>query len=211
MKVERFRNYLKRILRQNAARVSSAYRTASTEALEVIAGFPPIYLLVAERTRVYEEGRESRPDARKWLLQKWQERWQQTEKGAWTRKLIPRVKPWLERKHGELDFHLTQALTGHGCFAAFLHRIGKQQDEGCWYCGESDDAEHTLFVCEKWDNERLSLMRKTTSWPPTTENFTDTLLQSGEDWNAVVVFVTRVLTEKEKHERERETRNHPPT
>jgi hypothetical protein len=65
MKVERFRNYLKRIVRQNAARVSSAYRTALTEALEVIAGFPPIDLLVAERTRVYEEGRESRPDSRK--------------------------------------------------------------------------------------------------------------------------------------------------
>ncbi|KAH0811666.1 hypothetical protein GEV33_011125 [Tenebrio molitor] len=65
MKVERFRNYLERIVRQNAARVSSAYRTASTEALEVIAGFPPIDLLVAERTRVYEEGRESRPDSRK--------------------------------------------------------------------------------------------------------------------------------------------------
>ncbi|KAJ3617034.1 hypothetical protein MTP99_009165 [Tenebrio molitor] len=210
MKVERFRNYLKRIVRQNAARVSSAYRTASTEALEVIAGFPPIDLLVAERTRLYEEGRESRPAAREWLLQKWQERWQQTEKGAWTRKLIPRVKPWLERKHGELDFHLIQALTGHGCFAAFLHRIGKQQDDGCWYCGVSDDAEHTLFVCEKWDHERLSLMRKTTSWP-TTENFTDILLQSGENWNAAVVFVRRVLTEKEKHERERETRNRLPT
>jgi hypothetical protein len=78
---------------------------------------------------------------------------------------------------------LPQALTGHGCFPAFLHTIGKQQDDYCCYCGERDGAEHTLFVCEEWDKERLALMQKTTHWH-TMENFADILLQSGETWDA---------------------------
>jgi hypothetical protein len=107
-----------------------------------------------------------------------------------------------------LEFHLTQALTGHGCFAAFLHKIGKEQEDRCWYCSERDDAEHTLFVCEAWDEERLALMRKTMHWP-TRENFVETMVQSEGDWDAIASFARCILSKKEEKERERESEGRP--
>jgi hypothetical protein len=103
-------------------------------------------------------------------LCEWQRRWEDEQKAAWTRTLIPNISRWARRKHGELEFHLIQALTGHECFAAFLHRIGREQDDRCCYCGDKDDVEHTLFLCEAWDRERLALMRKIMYWP-SKENF----------------------------------------
>lgn len=45
------------------------------------------------------------------------------------------------------DYHLTQALPGHGFFKAY--QIGKT-DGNDHYCGKLDTAEHTLFECEGW-------------------------------------------------------------
>lgn len=58
----------------------------------------------------------------------WQEKWEtdSLNKGNWTHKLIPNVKEWYNRSLGELTYELTQELTGHGCFQAYLQRIGKK-------------------------------------------------------------------------------------
>jgi hypothetical protein len=142
---------LVRAQRRSLLRVACAYRTVSAEAIQVKVRRQKI---LHQRVGARGEGEES-------LLSDSQRRWNGGENGAWTRALIPNISTWIGRKHGELEFHLTQALTGHGCFAAFLHKIGKEQEDRCWYCAERDDAEHTLFVCEAWDEERLALMRKT--------------------------------------------------
>jgi hypothetical protein len=102
-----------------------------------------------------------------------------------------------------LTYYLTQALSGHGCFASFLLKIGKEETDGCWFCGDRDDPEHTLFVCERWDRERLLLMRKTAEWP-TNENFVEILLRSQADWDATAEFTMAVLRGKEDEERKRE-------
>lgn len=39
------------------------------------------------------------------------------------RTLIKDVKQWVTRKHGVTNCHLTQILTGLGCFAHYLHRF----------------------------------------------------------------------------------------
>ncbi|XP_062542083.1 uncharacterized protein LOC134210074 [Armigeres subalbatus] len=39
-----------------------------------------------------------------------------TDNGRWTHRLIPNLSTWMNRKHGEVNFHLTQFLSGHGCF-----------------------------------------------------------------------------------------------
>ena len=68
------------------------------------------------------------------------------------------IKPWLDRQHGGLSFHLTQMLTGHGVFGTFLKRIKKMEDATCWYgCECVDDPEHTLSFCEHWHEERSEL------------------------------------------------------
>jgi hypothetical protein len=71
--------------------------------------------------------------------------------------------------------------------------------------GNGTMVEHTLFVCEEWDKEKLALMQKT-PWPTI-----DTVLQFGEAWDAVASFVRRVLTENEKRERKRKEKGRPPT
>ncbi|XP_015368576.1 PREDICTED: uncharacterized protein LOC107165041 [Diuraphis noxia] len=43
---------------------------------------------------------------------------------------------------------MTQALTGHGFFQWYLHRMDRATSTRCWQCADdSDIAEHTLFQC----------------------------------------------------------------
>lgn len=49
IKVERNKQLLISCQRKTLLRVASAYRTVSAQAVQVIAGFPPIDLMVAER------------------------------------------------------------------------------------------------------------------------------------------------------------------
>ena len=54
------------------------------------------------------------------LVEKWQARWHGDQSGSWTHRLIPELATWLDRKHGQDGFYLAQALSGHGCFNAYL-------------------------------------------------------------------------------------------
>jgi hypothetical protein len=193
---------LNRVQRRVLVRVASAYRTVSAEALQVLTGVLPADLQAEGRVLLHRQ-LCSKEEVKKRQLRKWQARWQTTDKGGWTRKLLPEIATWIERGHGQLTYYLTQALSGHGCFASFLLKIGKEETDGCWFCGDRDDPEHTLFVCERWDRERLLLMRKTAEWP-TNENFVEILLRSQADWDATAEFTMAVLRGKEDEERKRE-------
>jgi hypothetical protein len=203
LKQKRSVEILNRVQRRALIRIVSAYRSVSTEALQVITGVLPVDIQ-AEGRALLRRQCITRDQLKERQLQKWQTRWETTEKGSWTRQLLPRIAEWTGRNHGELEYHITQALTGHGCFAAFLNKIGKENSPKCWYCdAEVDDVEHTLFRCERWDYERLQVMRETTEWP-TKENFVAILLRSKEDWEVIVKYVSKILKAKEDTERQRE-------
>jgi hypothetical protein len=156
------------VQRRVLIRVIVAYRTeAEAEAAQVIAGAPPVDLLATERALLgkAKETGLTRAKARRRTEREWQRRWATGEKAAWTRELIPEIQKWTEREQGNVDFHLVQVLSGHGCFSSYLKRIGKSDTDKCWYCDERDDAEHTLFRCPKWDGNRLLAMRRTAEWP----------------------------------------------
>ena len=55
----------------------------------------------------------------------WQLTWkdESIEIGRWTRKFIPDLRPWLNRKFREIDYYITQKLTGHGHFKEYLHKM----------------------------------------------------------------------------------------
>lgn len=53
MRFNRYRKMLERVQGHAVLRVTAAYRTVSTKVLLVIAGIPPISLLVEERARMY--------------------------------------------------------------------------------------------------------------------------------------------------------------
>lgn len=111
----------------------------------MITGIPPIDLIVDER--VHKTGKEE-------TLRRWQTRWEEYQGSKWTKALIPDVETWVQRKHGQLSYHLTQALTGHGCFNNYLNAIKKVEDPTCMFCDEIDDAEHTIFECRRWNDIR---------------------------------------------------------
>ena len=152
-------------------RIVSTYRTVSTSAVQVLASVPPIDLLAEERRETFQLRKELtcltnlqenarvkeaiRKDIRRRLVEKWQARWHVDQSGRWTHRLIPELTTWLDRKHGQVGFYLAQALSGHGCFNAYLKHFRKRDDEWCCYCGSLvENAEHTLFVCARWGVER---------------------------------------------------------
>lgn len=57
------------------------------------------------------------------LFAEWQEEWQSSCQGEWTRKLIPDVRKWVERRGCPTDYHMTQLLSGHGGFGEYLTRF----------------------------------------------------------------------------------------
>jgi len=71
------------------------------------------------------ESRELRPsklavkrEERNTTIALWQARWDATTKASWTRRAIPDTGRWLGRTVPlvPLTIHMTQALTGHGCY-----------------------------------------------------------------------------------------------
>lgn len=152
MNVARTRKKLEAVNRKTAIRICSAYRTISDEAVTVIANCPPIDLLVTERTETYR-GIDKRI-ARGNLLNNWQLRWTNSPNLLWTKRLIQDILPWINRKHGEVDFCITQVLSGHGCFRSYLKRFRLTADPNCPHCDIVDDAEHTVFYCLRWTTER---------------------------------------------------------
>ncbi|XP_046662721.1 uncharacterized protein LOC124355602 [Homalodisca vitripennis] len=58
-------------------------------------------------------------------------------------------------EHGDTDFFLTQLLTGHGQFNAYLFKMGLHTTPTCKYCpNKIDNVEHTFFECARWIDYR---------------------------------------------------------
>lgn len=111
------------------------------------------------------------------------------------------------RSHGNISFHLTQTLTGHGVFYSYLKRIKKSTTnrDRCPHCntGKIDTVEHTLLECREWCSDRKMLLAKTKL---ATNTFTirmmaKAMVVSREGWRAVQTFVEKVMFEKEEFER----------
>lgn len=198
---------LQSVQRLVALRIVSGYRTVSTAAALVLASLPPVDLLVRESRERYDGTRGPattqetvmtiRREARRTVLQEWQRRWQEEVTGRWTFCLIPNLDIWISRKYGEVDFYLTQALTGHGYFREYLHRFKHAMDARCVFCcAEVDDAKHTLFECERFSRTRYGLYG-VLGLELGPQNFEEILLSSEENWKKVAEYVTAVMKIKE--------------
>ena len=91
-------------------------------------------------------------EERRTFMRKWQSLWESSLKGRWTFHLIPGVTLWM--KNNELNYYVTQFLTGHGCFRNYLHRFG--HDTSPIFPNYVDeDAEHILTCCPRfgWPGE----------------------------------------------------------
>lgn len=181
-------------------RTARAYRTVSNPALSVVASTIPIDLKAEERSRCFGKSATEKKEERENTLTLWQERWLGSELGQWTRTLIPDVRPWFLRKHGQTDFHLTQALTGHGSFGSYLFRFKKRTSPRCLYCEEQNDTPlHTIFECNRWDFERDQLQLQLGK-VITTTNLVNTMLTGETEWNLIGRYINFIIRQKEEYE-----------
>lgn len=143
-------------------------------------------------------------EAKKISMREWQEMWTEEITGRWTRKIIPDIEKWIKRKHGELNFYMTQAMTGHGVFNKFRKTIGKASSDECWYCcGIQDTPEHTLMNCRMWEEERRELKEKLEISEGNVEigQVMQKILTKEDWWYAFSDFCKEVMKKKEEERR----------
>lgn len=195
-------------------RVCSAYRTTSAEAACVLASMIPIGLLVQEDMRCHElRGvRRHRASARTATMAVWQRSWDDSTKGRWTHRMIPNLERWVNRTHGEINFYLTQVLSGHGCFRQYLHRFGHAISPNCPNCpGTVETVEHVVFECPRFQSCREILLLG--CGPDTSpDNLTDRMCQSEEAWGAASTAITQMMLRLQEKWRtdQRASRNEGP-
>ena len=183
-----------------ALRVASAYRTVSEPAVLIIAGVIPIAHLARERQAMYRRRAEhsletAKREEREHTLRRWQEDWSNETRGRWTRRVIDQISPWIGRKHGEINYYLTQFLSGHGYFRSYLYRMGKVSSADCIYCpGMQDDAEHTFFNCRKWLMQRAPLERLIHGFSP--DSVVERMVEEDTVWDCMSHYIQIILRSK---------------
>lgn len=194
MKFKSYCGKLNSVYRLTALRVCCAYRTVSDEAAFVIAGMIPVDLL-AEECAVTHKNVTVKVEARSKTMETWQSRWSATTKGRWTHKLIPELNSWLERKHGDIEYYITQFLSGHGAFRKYLHRFGLVDTPLCPCCHELiEDAEHVFFMCPRFSSQKEYLQRQLGT-EIGVGNIIQLMLDSSANWGHIANYVRRVLLE----------------
>nr|XP_041630530.1 uncharacterized protein LOC121501961 [Drosophila kikkawai] len=183
-----------------------AFRTVSDQTALVLAGTPPLDLLAAERASIHGQtiGRTLTPRDKQVLRLAAKDATLAASKGRWTYRMIPQLDCWLKRKHGQINFHLTQILSGHGCFRSYLRRFGHEEDDSCTHFqGQLEEsAEHTVFNCARFAGERASLEARLGN-TITAENLVPLMLLSEANWQAVSDFAAKAMTELRAEARRR--------
>lgn len=200
-------NLMERVQRKVMIRMCRSYRTVSTRALQVLSGTLPIELMVDQKVQTFHlyketsdrEVRRSRVlEIEEGLFQKWQENWEQERnKGQWTKELIPDIKRWANRKHGNVTYELCQFLSGHGVFKNYLLRMRKCRVNKCDYCEQEDSPEHSIFVCPRFAQVRIeceNYLEKRVE----KGNIISEMLESKEKWNCVEKMVREIVRVKMK-------------
>jgi hypothetical protein len=204
--VPKNKTIVNRVQRKALLRGICGYRTISETATNILSGVPPADLLAEERSAMFNERRSAtrcQPSPRAATMKRWKERIAEAKTGGWTKRLISDVDMWCGKK-GDLDYHTTQILSGHGCFGVYLHKINKEVSDMCHHCDLGpDSAEHTVVECPAWDEERRQLGHVTGN-TVTVDNLVPTMLDCPANWQAVKVFARAVMSKKEADERDRE-------
>jgi len=222
LSTSRARYALRRLERSVAQRVISAYRTVSSNAALLLARLPPLRFLAPARKRIYERCKELKDRGEYTTRAKnmikdeefsrmcdlWRAQLERPNTpGEYTKlAIVPQMNVWLARNTGSMSFHLTQLMTGHGCFNRFLWKIGKRDSAACDFCDvEEDDAAHTLKICNMWNPQRERLRLKLGLGVDfSLGEIVDAIIIAKESWTAFSAFAEDVMSKKEEEERRRE-------
>ncbi|KAH8415752.1 hypothetical protein KR222_006688, partial [Zaprionus bogoriensis] len=169
------------------------------DAIEVIAGIMPADLMSQGYKALYE--RKHRDLELSFDDNKSIRIWQTAGNGRWTYMLINNVYEWSNRKLDELDFYLTQFLSGHGCFRQYLHIYGHDTTPLCALgCTELEDAEHIFFHCPYYRAERDGANRGVGN-TLTAENIVGIMLERKKNWDCVKGMCAKIMKEQRRLER----------
>jgi hypothetical protein len=213
---------LRRPQRAIALRAARAYCTVSHVGACLLSGSPPWDLEAEALAGVFWRVKEARQE-NNWPapreVQQWRAEAQDNMFRRWShrleipgasRDLVEAIQPvlreWVERKHGAPTYHLTQLLTGHGCFGRYLREMARrEQTPACHHCvgGAEDTAKHTREECPAWAEPRAALST-VIGRDLSLAAVVSQMVRSEEAWAAVAKFSMSVLTQKEAAERMRE-------
>lgn len=199
LKYQHYGKMIQRIVRQCALRITSAYRTAATAAILVIAKTPPLDLIIQERSDLKRRKQSTEKAlAKAKTIERWQQRWEQNE--GWTRTIIPNIKDWLNTDI-ETDHYVSQGLTGHNIFGSYLYRIKKKEDDKCWFCEAVDTVEHTLLGCHKFAGQRKTA-NDICKEAITTTNIGSLMTTAKEQGEAITNMIRIIMQEKAEYEKQ---------
>lgn len=74
------------------------------------------------------------------------------------------------------------------------------------YCECRDTPEHTLFICQKWENYRNEL-NFAIGTAVSKENIISIMISEEDYWNKITEFIIKIMTKKENDERLRQLNN----
>lgn len=160
-----------------AIRVVSAYQTLSFDVATMLAPMPSWTLETSIRRRVYarvfdlrtrnEWSKKAVVEIKKQekviMVRQWIISLGRPEApGKLTREaVLPCLDEWMSRKYGGMFFHLTQLVTGHGCFGHYLYKMRKRDSSDCFHCKHDDDTpEHKIFLLPGLDGGEDSTFKK---------------------------------------------------
>lgn len=211
LKKKSYSRQLKSLFRLSSLRICCGFRTVSHEAANVISGQMPPDILASELRDLYRERciqntaltSAERDIMRITSIHRWQHLWDNSLKGRWTHRMIKDIKSWVTRKHGTVDFYMTQFLSGHGCFREYLHKYGHDNQDECPTCtGEKENAEHVFFHCPRYATERTRIEDSVLD-PITPENIVKHMLKTEKVWDDVKSWCATIMKDLRREERRR--------
>jgi len=139
LRLKTVRTSIQSVERRANIRMARAYRTRGHLASTILANRPPLVLRIEKRNILYQskkkqklawsllQERPSAPSKHQELKEmldtiireKWQREWEQCSVSVWMHELVPSV-PERDCPIMRANFYLSQALTGHGAFGAYL-------------------------------------------------------------------------------------------
>ncbi|GFW33412.1 RNase H domain-containing protein [Trichonephila clavipes] len=112
------------------------------------------------------------------IISEWNNLYQISINANLTKEFFPSIQSRLKVKHFHPNFKLTQFLTGHGNFKAYLKRFNLSLTDQCSCSSDTiQNAKHLILACTNFSSERCTLMKclqkNNIEWPPPLSAFVD--------------------------------------
>lgn len=112
-----------------------------------IAGMMPVDSLGEEVPGLYHgPGASSHREVKN--AERWQQGWEQLEKGPLTHRLISNITVWTQRRHGKIKYNLMHFLRWYGWYGRYLHRVKLTRSSNCPSC--DGVPEHFHVFRDSW-------------------------------------------------------------